>query len=72
MEKEGTSMIPLLGDIVVAVKNLEGKEISKIQAKKLAEGGEQIILTNIPRDKAETFQKEMKAKQAEVEIVEIK
>ena len=72
MEKEGTSMIPLLGDIVVAVKNLEGKEISKIQAKKLAEGGEQIILTNILRDKAETFQKEMKAKQAEVEIVEIK
>lgn len=72
MEKDGVSIVPILGDIVTAVKSLEGKEINKLQAKKLAEGGEQIILNNIPRDKAEIFQKEMKNKQAEVEIVEIK
>ncbi|CFW92831.1 50S ribosomal protein L7/L12 [endosymbiont DhMRE of Dentiscutata heterogama] len=68
MEKEGASIVPVLGDIVAAVKELKGEEITKLQAKKLAEGGEQIILADIPRDKAEEFQKKMKEKGAVVEI----
>ncbi|CAG8761853.1 1326_t:CDS:2, partial [Racocetra persica] len=64
MEKEGASIVPVLGDIVAAVKELKGEEITKLQAKKLAEGGEQIILADIPRDKAEAFQKKMKEKGA--------
>ncbi|CAG8775498.1 16390_t:CDS:2 [Racocetra persica] len=64
MEKEGASIVPLLGDIVEVVKELKGEEITKLQAKKLAEGGEKIVLADIPRDKAEAFQKKMKEKGA--------
>jgi ribosomal protein L7/L12 len=72
MEQKGASIIPLLGDIVTAIKELKGEEIKKIDAKKRAEEGEKIILADIPRDKAEEFQKKMKEKQAGVEIVEVK
>lgn len=68
MEKEGVSIVPVLGDIVAAVKELKGEDITKLNAKKLAEGGEKIILVDVPRDKAEAFQKKMKEKGAEVEI----
>ncbi|KLL04939.1 MAG: hypothetical protein MRERV_8c009 [Mycoplasmataceae bacterium RV_VA103A] len=68
MEKEGASIVPLLGDIVEVVKELKGEEITKLQAKKLAEGGEKIVLADIPRDKAEAFQKKMKEKGAIVKI----
>jgi len=68
MEKEGASIVPVLGDIVTAVKELKGEDITKIQAKKLAEGGEQIILANIPRDKAESVKKQLEEKGAKVEI----
>ncbi|CAG8448648.1 7895_t:CDS:2 [Racocetra fulgida] len=64
MEKEGASIVPLLGDIVEVVKELKGEDITKLQAKKLAEGGEKIVLADIPRDKAEAFQKKMKEKGA--------
>jgi ribosomal protein L7/L12 len=72
MEEEGKSMFPLLGDIVKAIADLEKREVNKVEAKRLAEKGEQIILTNIPRDEAKKFQAEMKEKGAIVEIVEIK
>ena len=68
MEKEGTSILPVLQDIVTAVKELKGEEITKLKAKQLAEGGEQIILADIPRNKAEEFQKKMQEKGAVVEI----
>ena len=72
MEEKNASIIPVLGDIVAEVKELKKQEISKPDAKKLAEGGNRIILADIPRDKAEEFQKKMKEKKAKVEIVEIK
>jgi len=68
MEKEGVSVIPIFGAIREAVKDLKGEDINIVRAKKLTEEGEKIILADIPRDKAEEFQKKMKEKGAKVEI----
>jgi len=72
MEKEGTSIIPLLGDIVTAIKELKKEEVTKLKAKQRTEEGDKIILADVPRDKAEEFQKKMEKKEAKVEIVETK
>jgi ribosomal protein L7/L12 len=69
MEKEEASIIPILGDIVNAVKELEKENINKVQAKKRAEAGERIILKDISYDEAEKFKNEMKEKGALVEII---
>ncbi|CAI2182554.1 17342_t:CDS:10 [Funneliformis geosporum] len=51
-----------------AVKDLKGEDINIVRAKKLTEEGEKIILADIPRDKAEEFQKKMKEKGAKQKL----
>lgn len=63
----GLSQIKVYGFIMEAVKELKGENINIIQAKKLTEKEDKIILENVPRDKAEELQKKIESG-AEVEI----
>ncbi|RHZ35460.1 hypothetical protein [endosymbiont GvMRE of Glomus versiforme] len=67
MKDEKATMTPILEDIVIAVKELEEKNITKFEAMKLAKKG--IVLENIPWDKAEEFKNKMEKKGAEFEII---
>lgn len=70
MEDVGLSPIKVYGLVKDTIKELKGESINVIQAKKLTEKEDKIILENIPRDKAEEFQKKVE-KGAQVEIKEI-
>ena len=63
----GLSSIKVYGLIKDAIGELKGEVINIIQAKKLTEKEDKIILEDIPRDKAEEFQKKIE-KGAKVEI----
>ncbi|CAI2198259.1 3422_t:CDS:2, partial [Funneliformis geosporum] len=59
MKDAGLSPIKVYGLIKEAVKELKDEDINIIQAKKITEKEDKIILENIPRDKAEEFQKKV-------------
>ena len=64
----GLSSIKVYGLIKDAIGELKGEVINIIQAKKLTEKEDKIILEDIARDKAEVVKKELKGKGVEVEI----
>ena len=72
MKEEGLSKIPILGIIMEAVKDLKHESINIIQAKKLTEKEDKIILENVPRDKVEGeegIQAQLEKKGAKVKII---
>ena len=65
--KEGSNKVQIYSAIRNAIKDLNNKELSVIQVSKLAQK-DQVILENIPKDKAESVKKELEEKGAKVEI----
>ncbi|WNE41045.1 MAG: 50S ribosomal protein L7/L12 [Mycoplasmataceae bacterium] len=65
---EKANKIKVYGEIKDAIKQLKGEEINIIQAKKLTEEGEKIILADIEKAKAEDLKKKLSEVGVEVEI----
>ncbi|MDR1670836.1 MAG: ribosomal protein L7/L12 [Spiroplasmataceae bacterium] len=65
---EKANKIKVYGEIKEAIKQLKGEEINIIQAKKLTEEGDKIILADIERPKAEDVKKKLAEAGVEVEI----
>jgi ribosomal protein L7/L12 len=68
IKETGVNKIKIYGVIKDLINELQGESINIIQAKKKAEEGDKIILTNIPREKAENVKKQLAEKKVEVEI----
>jgi large subunit ribosomal protein L7/L12 len=65
---EKANKIKVYGEIKDIIKQLKGEEINIIQAKKLTEEGEKIIVTDVERAKAEEIKKKLAEGGIEVEI----
>lgn len=65
---EKANKIKVYGEIKDIIKQLKGEEINIIQAKKLTEEGEKILLADIERAKAEEIKKKLAEGGIEVEI----
>ncbi|KLL01820.1 MAG: hypothetical protein MRERC_7c037 [Mycoplasmataceae bacterium RC_NB112A] len=68
IKETGMGKIKIYGLIKDFINELQGESISIVQAKKKAEEGDKVILTNIPREKAENVKKQLAEKKVEVEI----
>jgi|SRR5437764_9882207 large subunit ribosomal protein L7/L12 len=66
--KEGFNKIQIYKEIVSIVKEQKGEDINAVQAKKLTEKPDKVILENIPREKAEIIKKNLEEKGAQIEI----
>jgi ribosomal protein L7/L12 len=69
--KEGANKIQIYNVIKNAVKELKGEEINVLQASKLLQKDDKIILENIARDQAEKIKTALVDKGAQAEIKEI-
>ncbi|CAI2162438.1 10712_t:CDS:1 [Funneliformis geosporum] len=72
---KGLGIIKIYGAIQALVNKLkkdEGQDISVIQAKKLAEEGERVIVEKVARKEAEIAKKELSEVGVEVELSEVK
>ena len=65
---EGSNKVQIYSLVRNHIKELTGKEINVIEASKLTKEKGQVILENIPREKAELFKKQLEEKGAKVEI----
>lgn len=65
---EKANKIKVYGEIKDIIKQLKGEEINIIQAKKLTEEGEKIIVSDIEKAKAEDIKKKLAEGGIEVEI----
>jgi len=65
---EGANKVQIYSLIRNSIKELTGKEINVIEASKFTKEKGQVILENIPREKAESFKKQLEEKGAKVEI----
>jgi len=65
---EGANKVQIYSLIRNSIKELTGKEINVIEASRLTKEKGQVILENIPREKAESFKKQLEEKGAKVEI----
>jgi large subunit ribosomal protein L7/L12 len=65
---EKANKIKVYGEIKDIIKQLKAEEINIIQAKKLTEEGEKIIVTDVERAKAEEIKKKLAEGGIEVEI----
>ena len=68
IKETGVNKIKIYGLIKDLINELQGESINIVQAKKKAEEGDKVILTNIPREKAENVKKQLAEKKVEVEI----
>ena len=68
IKETGVNKIKAYGVIKDLINELQEESINIVQAKKKAEEGDKIILTNIPREKAENIKKQLAEKKVEVEI----
>ncbi|MCE8158976.1 MAG: hypothetical protein I3273_03295 [Candidatus Moeniiplasma glomeromycotorum] len=68
IKETGVNKIKIYGVIKDLINELQGESINIVQAKKKTEEGDKIILTNIPREKAENVKKQLAEKKVEVEI----
>ena len=70
---KGLSIIKIYGIIKDLVNELKGEgQINVVQAKKLAEEGERIIVDKVAREKAQTAKKKLNEAGVEVELKEVK
>jgi len=65
----GSERVAIYKEIVNIIKEQKGESISPIQAKKLTEKEDKIILAEVASDKAEAIKKQLEAKGAKVEII---
>ncbi|MCE8162736.1 MAG: hypothetical protein I3273_01810 [Candidatus Moeniiplasma glomeromycotorum] len=68
IKETGLGKIKIYGLIKDFINELQGENINIVQAKKKTEEGDKVILTNIPREKAESVKKQLAEKKVEVEI----
>jgi len=64
----GTQKVQIYNIVKSAIKELTEKEINIIEAKKITEKEDKIILENIAKEKAEIIKKQLEEKGAKVEI----